>query len=102
VGPLAANVGVQFRQTASLYWQGWLIAVAMMLVPFFSFLYDVAMRHYYPDTIDPEEESPLEGPISPTPPVTTPRGAAFALGARPRRRRRIGPSALVALPVREV
>jgi len=58
VGPLAANVGVQFRQTASLTWQGWSIAVCLMLVPFFSFLFDVAMRHYRPDTIDPEDVTP--------------------------------------------
>ena len=67
VGPLAANVGVQFRQSASLTWQGWLIAVGLMLVPLFSFLYDVAVRHYRPDTIDPEDESPgadVDAPVA--------------------------------------
>jgi len=71
VGPLAANVGVQFRQTASLYWQGWFIAVMLMLVPLFSFLFDVAVRHYHPDTIDPEEESSPED-VDSVPPSDTP------------------------------
>ena len=79
MGPVAANVGVQFRQTASLTWQGWCVAVFLMLVPFFSFLYDVAMRHYAPDTIDPEVEPTPVGGATPTKAVAAPPGGSLAI-----------------------
>ena len=59
-------------------WPFW-VAVFLMLVPFFSFLYDVAMRHYAPDTIDPEVEPTPVGGATPTKAVAAPPGGSLAI-----------------------
>ena len=58
-GPPAPNVGVPFRQFASLYWWEWLIGLAILLVPVISFIFDALWAKYYVSDAHESLDEPL-------------------------------------------
>ena len=64
-GPLVSGAGVPFRETASLYWTGWVLVAAVVLVPAISFAFDVARRYYMDPAINDEPVSAEEPEMAP-------------------------------------
>ena len=64
-GPLVSGAGVPFRETASIYWTGWVVVAVVVLVPAISFAIDVMRRHYV-------EPAVVEEPARDEEPATTP------------------------------